>query len=178
MSKKGPFGLWMGMNLEDLDCEIEEISPRHYKVHSAPAPHSAFECYCLRITPITGLSWVKAIGKTIRTNEYGLDLIAAFKTMEEKLSRNYGKGDRTDVLLPDSIWDEPKDWMQSIAKKQRYFYTIWSRKHGSTLPEDLESVGLMINAIDFEDGYISLEYTFSNSDAAEKEESDAEDDAL
>jgi hypothetical protein len=178
MNRKGPFGFWMGMRLEEIGAEPEEVAPLKYRVVNAPKPHSAFESYILQITPQYGLSWVKAIGHTIQTSVYGIELKTAFESLERKLSAIYGKFERTDFLMPDSIWNEPRDWMQSLLNKERYLMTMWSPEHGSVLVDSLQSVLLVVGIFDLNSGYIGIEYSFENISSAEKEISAAEDESL
>jgi hypothetical protein len=178
MSKKGPFGLWMGMSLGEFETAPIEVAPTKYRVTTVPKPHSAFESYVLQITPMNGLAWIKAIGHTIHTSAYGIELRTAFEVMEKKLSATYGKEKKTDILLHDSIWNEPRDWMQSILSRERFLMTEWSAANGSSLPETLSSVALITGAIDTENGYIAIEYSFENAEEAETEIAAAEDEAL
>lgn len=178
MNRKGPFGLWMGMTLAEIGEQPEEIVPAKYLVEKVPKPHSAFEKYVLQITPKCGLSWIKAIGHTIQTSAYGIELKTAFESMEKKLFATYGKGKRTDVLLPNSIWTDPRDWMQSFLSKERYLITEWSSEHGSTIADSLSSVWMGVYVYDTNSGYIAIEYSFENIASAEAEKASAEDDAL
>jgi hypothetical protein len=178
MNTTGPFGVRMGMTLEEIGGKAEEVAPGRYLVATLPKPHSAFSSYVVQVTPRCGLSWVKGIGETIQTNVYGLGVITAFDSLEKKLSDTYGKGERTDTLLPDSIWDEPRDWMQSMLAGERFLMTVWSPEHGCALPNSLVSVGLIAGATDDTHGYISVEYSFENAASADEEIAADEDDAL
>ena len=178
MPKIAPFGLWVGMKTSEIEAPLEEIAPFKYKTTTLPKPHSAFEFYILQITPKSGLSWVKALGKNVPTNGYGFELQSVFSEMEGKLSRSYGRNTRTDALLPGSIWNEPRDWMQALLKRERILVSAWDEKSGATLPEGLTSIYLGVSAVDTESGFISLEYTLENNGESEAEIAAAEDDAL
>jgi len=39
MSRKGPFGLWMGMTLADFEAQPDEIAPAKYGVETVSKPH-------------------------------------------------------------------------------------------------------------------------------------------
>ena len=169
------------MTVDDLDklgIRSQAISPGKYRLDAVPKPHSAFEGYVVQIAPRAGLSWIKGIGTTIESSVFGLELKGAFDALESKLASTYGRFNRTDMLLPDSIWNEPREWMQSLLNRERYLLTGWSREHGSSLPDSLQSVGLVCTAIDTESGFLGLEYSFENEPLAEAEISAAEDDAL
>jgi hypothetical protein len=130
------------------------------------------------VTPKNGLSWIKAIGKDIPTSAYGIELKSAFDVLERKLESTYGKHEKSDFLLPDSIWQEPRDWMQSFLQRERFLNAIWDSTHGSSLPDSLISVGLFVNVTDVDSGYLAIEYAFENEAASSAEIASAEDEAL
>jgi len=174
----GPFGLSRGLRKEDIDIQIQELKPCMYTAEKLPKKHSAFEYYILQITPVQGLSWIKAIGNPVTTNPYGSDLKSAFETMRGKLENIYGRPENGDFLMDDSIWNEPRDWMQAIANKERHLYAHWDSKKIGGLPSDLASIFLTVSAVDTDTGYIAIEYSFTNYEASEKEIGMLEDDAL
>ncbi len=178
MSKKGPFGIYMGMSLNDVGSNPEQIAPGGYKLTNVPKPHSAFESYLVKATPQHGISMVKAVGKNIETNVYGQQLQSAFKEMENKLFSIYGKHETIDTLLPGSIWNEPKDWMQARLIKQRYLLAVWSKDKGSQMIDDLKEIILSAEVLNTSVGYIVIEYHFSNADINNSVIQAQEDDAL
>jgi hypothetical protein len=165
----------MGMSLADVGGEPKEDAPGKYRLSTVPKPHSAFVVYCVQITPKCGLSWIKAIGRTIQTSCYGVELLTAFDSMEKKLAAAYGKYRRTDFLMPDSIWDSPREWMRSFLQKERVLGALWASEHGSTLGNSLKSVALLVEALDENSGYIGLEYLFENNDSSDAELAELED---
>jgi hypothetical protein len=178
MERKGPFGLWMGMTLEELGVHYTEVAPGKYQPVSVPISHSAFESYVLQITPRLGLSWVKAIGRTIKTSAYGLELTTEFDSLERRLSAIYGQGRRTDFLMQGSIWNEPRDRMMAFLNQERVLMTVWSHEHGSSLKDSLVTVAEIANAMDAASGYLAVEYSFENSEDADAEVAETEDQAL
>lgn len=174
----GPFGLSKGLRKEDLDIQMQEVKPCLYRAETLPKKHSAFQYYYLQITPVQGLSWVKAIGNPVPTNPYGSELKSAFETMRGKLENIYGRPENIDFLMYDSIWNEPRDWMQAISNGERRLAAQWDSKKGNGLPSELESIFLYVAAEDTYTGYIAIEYAFTNQEASEKEIGMLEDDAL
>ncbi len=174
----GPFGLEKGMTLKGIGGNPEKVGHGIYKLDSVPKPHSAFEAYVVRIAPKGGLYWIKAIGKDIETSTYGMELKSAFNEMKEKLGATYGKHKTMDVLLPGSIWDEPNDWMMGLIKKERILAAIWEKSEGSSLPSEIEQIGLIASPTSRDKGYIAIEYSFTNKDDCEAELAAQEDDAL
>lgn len=174
----GPFGLDMGMTLEDIGGKPEKIGNGKYKLTSVPKPHSAFEAYIVQISPNGGLCWIKSIGKDIPTSAYGIELKSAFNDMKGKLEKTYGKHETTDLLMPGSIWKEPNEFMMAMIKKERLLMAIWDAGNGSTLTDNIKQIGLIASPGSRDKGYISVEYSFSNEKACEAELAAQEDGAL
>jgi len=178
MIKRGPFGLWRGMSTHEFEGNMEQIGPFKFKIESPPKPHSAFEFYVLQISPGAGLSWVKAVGTTIATSGFGTELQAAFESMEAKLINAYGRNSKIDLLRTGSIWNEPREWMQALQKRERLLGATWDQETGAKLSDSLSAIYLGATAVDTEAGYIVIEYSFDNIAQAEAEIAAAEDDAL
>jgi hypothetical protein len=178
MSSSGPFGLWMGMTADDFSLPLEEVSLCKFWAPEVPKPHSAFSRYLVLITPSFGLSWIKAVGPDISTSTYGIELRSAFDSMETKLTKTYGKSEISDFLIHDSVWSEPREWMQGLLNLERVLMAEWSRDTGATLAHSLASVALVVGATDTSTAYIAIEYSFENAADGEAEMAAMEDDAL
>ncbi len=174
----GPFGLEMGMSIKQIDPNAKEIAPYIYKIQSVPKPHSAFESYVLKVSPNCGLCLIKANGKDISTNTYGVELKSSFYDMKERLEKVYGISETTDVLFPGSIWDEPNDWMMGILKDERILCSFWEKEKGLDLKDNINIIVLGVSAINQNKGYLILEYSFINKENCDKEISDLEDSAF
>jgi hypothetical protein len=174
----GPFGLSKGLRKEDIDIQMMEVKQCFYKAESLPKKHSAFQYYILQITPVQGLSMIKPIGNPVYTSAYGIELRRDFETMKEKLEKLYGRAEIMDFMMKDSIWSEPRDWMQALINKERHLAALWDNKKVNSLPSDLESIYLYAAAEDTNTGYIVIEYYFSNHEASDREIEMLEDDAL
>jgi glucosamine 6-phosphate synthetase-like amidotransferase/phosphosugar isomerase protein len=172
----GPFGIEKGTKLASLG-ESKEIAPGKYTFTPKKA-HPAFETYVALVTDSQGVCWIKAIGKDIRTSTYGTELKSEFSSFESKLSKAYGENKKYDYLMPDSIWDEPKDYMPALIKKERVLATLWSAEHNSKMKDNLKSLALFASGSSRESGYIAIEYEFDNYDSCKKEISAKVDDVL
>jgi hypothetical protein len=177
-ARKGPFGLSKGMIASEFAGSLSEIGPGKYEATVVPKPHSAFERYIVQISPRAGLSWIKGIGRDIQTSVYGVELVAAFDAMEQKLVAAYGKQERMDFLMHESIWNEPREWTQAMLSKERILMSQWSKESGAALSDSLASVALVTGVTDTSTGYIAIEYSFDNCESAEAEIASMEDDAL
>ncbi len=174
----GPFGLKMGLRKSDFKGELKEVAPYKYVTNTLSKKHSSFIKYVVQIGPKSGLCWIKAIGKDIVTNSYGIEVKSAFKTMESKLKKSYGNNKRHDFLQYGSIWDEPKDWMTGLTKGERILAAIWDKQDGSTLKGNLKDVALAAEGMSREEGYLTIDYSFTNKDACKDEMAATEDGAL
>jgi len=176
--KSGPFGLYMGMLLNQLDTQPIENALGKYILATVPKPHPSFGTYVVQVGNSSGLSWIKAIGNDIATSVYGYELKTTFDEMRAKLDNAYGKGEIDDILLHESMWSEPKDWMQSFISRERILMSVWDASKGAKLKNNLTCISLFANANDTDNGFISIEYEFSNSDECDDEIADEEDAVL
>lgn len=174
----GPFGLSIGLKKDEINGKLTEIKPFVFQTEHVPKKHSSFENYVLKIGPKSGLSWIKAIGKSIQTNDFGISVKASFEEMKDKLAKKYGQPEEYDFLLTGSIWNEPNDWMNGIINGERSLVASWKSSSTQTLPNNLESIFLGAQAEDTSSGYLIIEYSFTNHKASEEEIAEIEDDAL
>lgn len=165
----GPFGVDMGMDIDTLGEPVSVLSTGYYHFTALPKSHPAFEGYVVQATPGQGVCWIKAVGLDIPTNEDGTELKAGFEEMRVKLQRVYGKHDMTNHLDPDSIWNEPEDFMAGILFDDRVYIADWSADYGSTLDDKLIKVGLLAEATENTIGYYSVEYYFENHELCDAE---------
>ena len=165
----------MGMTLKDLGGNPESLGNGIYKITNVPKPHSAFELYAVKVAPNGGLCWIKAIGKNISTSCYGTELKSKFMDMVNKLENAYGNYELYDYLMPGSIWDELKDWMRALIKKERTLGASWSEEDQSNLSNNISKIVIAAQASSSDNGFIILEYSFTNKEACEKEIDAAED---
>nr|WP_235501690.1 hypothetical protein [Trabulsiella odontotermitis] len=112
---EGPFGLETALsqkNIEDMigtKLKPLEGSVNLYTSEKLPKPNSDFEIYGLLISPKAGLCEIRAIGKNIDTDSYGLALQSKFEDLSNSLTSLYGSPKTADFLLSGSIWKDPQD---------------------------------------------------------------------
>jgi hypothetical protein len=117
-----------------------------------------FESYTLYISPQHGLLKILAISRDISTSRYGDELKAEFSRIRPGLEKAYGEPtDVFDFLNEGSIWDEPRDWMTGLLKKERHFDVDWIFKPSR---DHLTVVALEARASSAETGFLSLTYEF------------------
>lgn len=180
----GPFGLESGLTKKNIeDMTGEELKPYEgvtnlYTVKFPPKKNTEFEGYGLLISPKSGLCQIRALGKNIDTDSYGLAFQSKYKELFDSLSSIYGKPKSTDFLLSGSIWKEPQDWMMALNKKERFLSAQWEESSATPLKNRLTSVSMEVRANDSSKGYVYLQYDFNNIDACNAEIEEAKKSSL
>jgi hypothetical protein len=173
-SLPAPFGVRMGTKKAELGKITKEIAKFKFELATVPKPHRQFESYVVQVTPKAGVCFVKAISVDISTSAYGSELRARFNEIREQVDGVYGKGTLLDYLPSDSIWNEPRDWMMGLLKKERALMTRWSGKDDLIMKYGIRDIFLAAGATSSDTGYVTLEYYFDNYDACEAEVKDSE----
>ena len=159
----------MGMSLEDLHGTPLKIGPSKYVLHTVPEPDHKFESYAVKISPKCGLYWIKAVGKTITTSPDGSEIRKAFEKIKRETTAIYGDSKPYDFLTDGSALNRPDDWMQGIIKWERVLGALWKKGERNSVSDDLAEIFVGAEAISTTEGYISIEYTFSNMWACEND---------
>lgn len=181
---EGPFGLESGLskkNIEDMtgeELKPYEGVPNLYTIKSPPKKNAEFEGFGLLISPKSGLCQIRAVGKSVDTDSYGIALQSKYKELLDSLSSIYGKPKSTDLLLSGSIWKEPQDWMMALNKKERFLSAQWAGSPATPLKNKLVLVSMEARANGSGEGYVYLQYDFDNIDACNAEIEDAKKSSL
>lgn len=168
-SEARPFGLRQGMSAEELGAAATPIGDGMYKLTSVPVPHPAFEFYVAQVSPRTGVCYVKGVGKQVRANGDGAALRSRFTSIRDEISAAYGRYRSVDMLLSDSMWAGPRDWMAALAERQRLLFAQWNTETRATLRPHLTTVFVAANAKTSEAGYVVVEYYFDNEPGCQQE---------
>ncbi|WP_417635157.1 hypothetical protein, partial [Enterobacter hormaechei] len=122
---EGPFGLDVGLskkNIEDMtgeDLKPVANSADLYTSASLPKKNADFEAYGLLISPDAGLCQIRAVGKSIDTDSFGIALKSKYEELSDSLSSIYGKADKNDFLISGSIWKEPREGANKRGNSSR-----------------------------------------------------------
>lgn len=171
----GPFGLQIGLTkqiIEDMtgvELNLVDEDSNLYTTDSVPKKNSDFDSFGLVISPVVGLCQIRAISDETSTDSHGLTIKSKVENISASLTSIYGKGKVTDVLLPGSIWREPRDWMMGIYKEERYFGTEWKGTKEHPLKNDLQSIVIQARSSGSDSGRVYLQYNFKNIDECIKE---------
>ncbi|HAJ6649406.1 hypothetical protein U9X85_12565 [Escherichia coli] len=171
----GPFGLEAGLtqkNIEDMiGAKLKPLpdSVNLYTSDKLPKQNADFEMYGLLISPKAGLCQIRALGKNIDTDSYGLALKSKFEELSNSLSSLYGKADTTDFLLAGSIWKDPQDWMRGLNKKERFLSATWKGTKEIPLKNNIHTISIEARANNSTQGYVYLQYSFTNDEICQAE---------
>jgi len=167
-----PFGLKQGMSARQLGGQAVDIGGGMYKLTSVPSPHPGMEFYVAQVSPRTGLCYIKAVGKPVPTSGYGTELQSQFENMRDEISAAYGHPRTVDMLLSDSMWEGPRDWMAGLAERERLLFAHWTSESRATLGPHLTNVFVGASAKTSESGYVVVEYYFDNEPECQQEVED------
>lgn len=174
----GPFGVSMGTPVESLNCDASD-TPTMYYCESLPKPHPDMDVYIVQSTPASGVCWVKALGKDISDNGFGLNVQSSVDKLKDQIASKYGaKFEAFDFLVYGSLWDQPDDWMMGLALEDRYYAYTWTSSSGYVSVSDVEGIYLGAHGSSGNSAYIVVEFAFSNSSVCDEAVAQAGSDAF
>ena len=169
-SVAGPFGLEMGKKFEDYpSVTFKKMEGTSYQVINIPIPNRLMSAYLVAYTEKTGICFIKAVSKNITTSQYGTELNTQYNSISDALTKKYLGAytkEKNNFLQSGSIWNEPRDYMMALVKKERYMITSWEAKSNSS---DVAEIFLAQKALSQEEGYLILEYYGRGWDYCQKE---------
>lgn len=163
----GPFGIEQGDDESQLEIVEQDDAGFKFQI-TPPKPHPRFPHYGVRLHPRTGVCQLFAIGVDIDTNMYGMQVRSEFETIQRQIDQNYGQHLMTDLLLPDSIFADASLWMMSVMQKDRLFYASWSKESSANLIDGIEKIILSVDVRTPTNGYLRLQYNFSNKEECDE----------
>jgi len=95
-----------------------------------------------------GIVAITATSEAFENDAFGTSTTTFFYSILEQLQSKYGRSHVSDSLLEGSIWNEPREWMASLKRKERTLATLWSLRTPVPMPFDLASVYLGCSADD------------------------------
>lgn len=170
-----PFGLKMGMTIEEIaeQCEEEPSFVKDDIYFIKPVKkHPLFSYYAVYVSEKTGLYQIRAISDSVTCNNYGTEIQNAFNSIKDRIAKTYGKPRIINKVDPTSIWKDDKYWFQALKDGARQLSAIWGEK--TELADNLISVALDCVADNdiyhYEDAHLVLYYYFTNSTSVEDEQ--------
>lgn len=174
----GPFGLEMGMSLEDIkencDNHQAEYAENDIYVITPIKKHPTFNKYLVWVDPDFGLYHIRAIQTNIKTNDSGTEAKAAFYNFEARLEKIYGKPDIVDGMINNyTIFDEDYYWLYALQNGLRQLSAVWDPFIPDVnLKENLMTIALWVDYWDYKSTALFLDYYFTNSSDVENTEDD------
>lgn len=171
-----PFGLKMGMTLEEIKSACNGIKPKFYERNIyfiTPAKkHPLFETYGVFVDDKHGLYKLRVVTREILTRNDGAELKTAFQTALKTISKTYGKPDIKDISPNEAI---DNSWFDKLRNEKINPKATWE-KTNKLLESDLEKIELKIipddrNELSFDNiGAVVLNYYFRNANTVEDEQ--------
>ena len=170
-----PFGLKMGMTIEEIAEQCEEdpsfVKDDIYLIKPIKK-HPLFSYYAVYVSEKTGLYQIRVISDSVTCNNYGTEIQNSFNSIKDRIAKTYGKPRIINKVDPTSIWKDDKYWFQALKDGARQLSAIWGEK--TELADNLISVALDCVADNdiyhYEDAHLVLYYYFTNSTSVEDEQ--------
>ena len=172
-----PFGLKMGMTIEEIAEQCEEepsfVKDDIYLVKPIKK-HPLFSYYAVYVSEKTGLYQIRAISDSVTCNKYGTEIQNAFNSVKDRIAKTYGKRriiNKVDSTIS-SFLQKDEYWFHTLKDGARQLSAIWGEK--TELADNLISVALDCVADNdiyhYEDAHLVLYYYFTNSTSVEDEQ--------
>lgn len=186
----GPFGLSMGMNLDEIRDACGGVRPEKAAefdfdfgddvyVIFPEKTHSAFEVYFAWVDEDAGLYAIRAASSEIPDDGYGENVKTRFYSVAESISKTYGKPEIADAYRGErGLFDGDSMWMMALTRGDRVLEALWLAESGQNLLSG-DVAGIWLKAIGIYSGsstsgyagVLRLDYIFANGAAvAEQEE--------
>lgn len=140
-----PFGLKMGMTIDEISAQCEE-DPSFMKddvyLIKPKKSHPLFSYYAVYVNQKVGLYQIRAISDSVTCNKYGTEIQNAFNSVKDRIAKTYGKPKIIDKLDPNihSFLQKAEHWFQNLKDGSYQLSAIWGEK--TQLADDLETVAL------------------------------------
>ena len=166
----GPFGLEMGMTLDEVQQACGGRQPVSYGgdlyMVEPEKSHPAFCVYMVRVSESEGLYFVLASGEKVESVMTGEIVRSRFASLKDTLCLTYGDCRVTDELASGSAFQKESEWMVALAAGERKLQAVWNRGVSSRLPSDVRQIVLAVSSVSSYEARVSVSYTFANFDAA------------
>ena len=169
----GPFGLEMGMTLDEVRQACGGRQPVSYGgdlyMIEPEAVHPAFCVYMVRVSESVGLYLVLASSEKTVSVMTGEIVREHFVALKDALCQSYGDCRVIDELAAGSAFQKESEWMVALAAGERKLQALWNRGVPSSLPDNMRQIVLAVSSVSSFEARLSVSYTFANFDDAMKE---------
>lgn len=159
--RNGPFGLDLGMPLSELPPTAPVKDAGWLELKKVPKPHSLVETVFVQGYPETGVCFIKGAGFTNEDDKMGSKGRAIYEELVGQLKTKYGEPTST-VDKCFSSYCAPEFWTMQVHDGERFLMSTWEGTKDHPLPENLQQVGVIVNAVDIASTYVAIEYYGKN----------------
>lgn len=162
----GPFGLTARMTGEELKTlgfvEVEG-SPGLFK-GTPPRPLGEPGDYYVVATPKAGLCRIRASYDVNTVNGEGDQIKEKVDQLAEAMSVKYGRhSTKINHISQDVYRRNPEFWMMALREDSVVYAYDWTAgKTEQPMPDGLENVEIVANALTLSSGYAAISYSFDN----------------
>ena len=171
-----PFGLKMGMTVEEIKTACNGIKPKYYERDiyfiTPKKKHPLFETYGVFVDEKQGLYKIRCVSREIITGNDGAELKSSFENALKVVSKTYGEPDIIDISDSNII---DKEWFSKLRNGKVSTKVQWT-KTTKLSESNIEKIELKIIPDDrdysaFKNiGAIVLNYYFKNTSSVEDEQ--------
>ncbi len=162
-----PFGIVMGQQVEALQPE-KTAHEFTFRV-TPPKIHPEMDGYYVVATPGQGVCMVRGVGVHHANDGFGFKIKDVAAEVRQQVDATYGRPELYDYLRRGSMWGTASDWAFAISKDERVYQSVWGKKEGSTLPNNVVEVIEDVQAANVNTTFLVLQFQFSNYGACKKE---------
>lgn len=172
-----PFGLKMGMTLEDITeaCNGKEpkFAGNNAYYFSPVKKHPLFKTYIAFVDSEKGLYCIQARTGNIKTNDYGTETKNAFAEIKDRIAKTYGTPKMIDKIEPNALFKDDYYWLYALERGARTYAAVWQSNSKNTLKDNLSYIIISASGKGFDKiGWVILQYNFSNKKAVEDSQDD------
>lgn len=180
----GPFGLSMGMNLDEIRDACGGVRPEKASVVSPvfdddmyfiypKKTHSDLKYYFAHVDETAGLYRISVMSGEIPDNGYGERVKTTFYSIAYSISKTYGEPEITDEYKGEpGFFEMDSEWMTALKRGDRVLGAVWwAEPEEDLLPGNVSLIALNAGSTSGYAGTLLLSYFFANAAAvAEQEE--------
>ena len=156
----GPFGFDTTSKQNPADvysyCEDDGSGFFNVECTNAPKPHPDMKFYLVSFVEGLGVCGIKGISNDISDSNTGYTTQGDTDAIANQIKIKYGSWtNKEDFLLSSSIWDESRDWMMSLIKKDRLYAYVWDLNRPVN---GIGSISVGAKALHTDTGYVVAEF--------------------
>ncbi|MBM4438673.1 MAG: hypothetical protein FJ029_15930 [Actinobacteria bacterium] len=111
-----------------------------------------------------GVCQIRVAGKTIRGDDFGGRVRAAFDATLQQLHLAYGPpNELVDHLVPGAYYRRPSEWLRSIVRNERTWQAHWTPPVSAPLVDNVIGITVAVRTHNEYDAYVTVQYRYGNA---------------